>query len=217
MATSDLGGRRPKGENHLGSRRKCKRGTPGPLLPPKANSRSQSSGLEPATACLEGRRSRSRRSLDLHRHEGRFHTIFVHYERPGKRCRLILLMISAKGGAKISRQAVTLLSNFSLLSSALTTRQRKDVLPIPIYVSLKNRYTQEAGQGCISCLKQEPGTVFLLRPMEKDGRISGPSSAVNRMVVPAMSVPIAQSRQLFGEGEGQSHMSKRRRVCHGCA
>ena len=37
VARSDLGGRRPKGGNPLGSRREGKRGTPGPLLPPKAN------------------------------------------------------------------------------------------------------------------------------------------------------------------------------------
>ncbi|TMC88021.1 MAG: hypothetical protein E6J22_16450 [Chloroflexi bacterium] len=62
MASSDLGGRRPKGGNHLGSRREGKRGTPGPLLPPKANARSQSSGCERATACLEGSHTLATRS-----------------------------------------------------------------------------------------------------------------------------------------------------------
>ena len=34
---------------------------------------------------------------------------------------------------------------------------RKYVLTNHIYVSLKNRYTKETGQRCISCMKQEPG------------------------------------------------------------
>jgi len=51
VASSDLGGTWRKGGNHL----EGKRGTPGPLLPPKENSRSQSSGCQPATACLEGK------------------------------------------------------------------------------------------------------------------------------------------------------------------
>src|SRR2546421_1414858 len=37
VASSDLGETRRKGGNHPGSRREGKRGTPGPLLPPKAN------------------------------------------------------------------------------------------------------------------------------------------------------------------------------------
>ena len=62
VASSDLGGTRPKGGNPLGSRREGDRGTPGPLLPPKANARSQSSGCQRATACLEGRVSQKHRS-----------------------------------------------------------------------------------------------------------------------------------------------------------
>ncbi|SRR6266699_311754 len=65
VARSDLGGRRPKGRNPLGSRREGKRGAPDPLLPPKANLRSQSSGYKPATACLEGRSSQDRRPLPM--------------------------------------------------------------------------------------------------------------------------------------------------------
>jgi hypothetical protein len=65
VARSDLGGRRRKGGNHLGSRREGKRGTPGPLLPPMKNPRSQSSGCELVTACLEGRLSRWYRSLGI--------------------------------------------------------------------------------------------------------------------------------------------------------
>ena len=38
-------------------------------------------GLEPATACLEGRRLRYRRSLDLHRPYSRFYTVHVQCER----------------------------------------------------------------------------------------------------------------------------------------
>ncbi len=63
VASLDLGGRRPKGGNPLGSSRERQRGTPGPLLPPKANARSQPSGCEPATACLEGRWSQDHRLL----------------------------------------------------------------------------------------------------------------------------------------------------------
>ena len=62
VASSDLGGTRPKGGTPLGSRREGDRGTPGPLLPPKANARSQSSGCQRATACLEGRVSQKHRS-----------------------------------------------------------------------------------------------------------------------------------------------------------
>jgi hypothetical protein len=49
VASLDLGGRRRKGRNPLGSSRERKQGTPGPLLPPKANPRSQPSGCEPVT------------------------------------------------------------------------------------------------------------------------------------------------------------------------
>ena len=65
VARSDLGGTWRKGGNPLGSRREGKRGTPGPLLPPKENARSQSTGCEPATACLEGRWSQDRRLLPV--------------------------------------------------------------------------------------------------------------------------------------------------------
>ena len=44
-------------------------------------SRERETGLEPATACLEGRRSRSRRSPGLHRPYSRFHTIYLQCER----------------------------------------------------------------------------------------------------------------------------------------
>ena len=65
-------------------------------------------GLEPATACLEGRQSRSRRSPGLHRPYSRFHTIHLHYERAwqkmshaffspfGKTCHAILLVMHGK-------------------------------------------------------------------------------------------------------------------------
>jgi hypothetical protein len=61
VASSDLGGRRPKGGNPLASRRQCNRSTPGPLLPPEEKPRSQSSGCQPATARLKGRRSHARK------------------------------------------------------------------------------------------------------------------------------------------------------------
>src|SRR5258708_40182631 len=89
-------------------------------------------GLEPATACLEGRWLRSRRSLDLHRPYSRFHTIHVQRERDwqkmsrafftpfGKRCHVFLPMILAKDVANTLRQEVTLLSTLYLLSSPLT-------------------------------------------------------------------------------------------------
>jgi len=38
-------------------------------------------GLEPATACLEGRLSQDRRSPDLHRPYSRFYTIHKQCER----------------------------------------------------------------------------------------------------------------------------------------
>jgi hypothetical protein len=62
---SDPGGTRPKGGNHLGSRREGKRGTPGLLLPPKDHPRSSSSGCQPATACLQGRLLHSRRTFAM--------------------------------------------------------------------------------------------------------------------------------------------------------
>ena len=65
VARSDLGGTWRKGGNPLGSRREGKRGTPGPLLPPQEHARSQSTGCEPATACLEGRWSQDRRLLPV--------------------------------------------------------------------------------------------------------------------------------------------------------
>src|SRR2546421_5556814 len=95
MASSDLGGRRPKGGNPLGSRREGKRGTPGPLLPPKANPRSQPSGCEPTTAYLEGRRSHARRLVYIGLRAG-----FIRYTwkvgGPGKRCCVCFLRLSAK-------------------------------------------------------------------------------------------------------------------------
>jgi len=90
--------------------------------------RERETGLEPATACLEGRRSRSRRSLGPHRPYSRFYTIRMQCERAwqkmsraffmpfGKTCHVFLPMISAKAVANISRQAVTLLSTLYLLS-----------------------------------------------------------------------------------------------------
>ena len=75
--------------------RECKRGTTGPLLPPKANPRSQSSGCEPATACLQGRRSHARRLVYIGLRAG-----FIRYiwnvSEPGKRCHVFLLIIPAK-------------------------------------------------------------------------------------------------------------------------
>src|SRR6266516_1968134 len=95
VARSDLGGTWRKGGNPLGSRREGKRGTPGPLLPPKENSRSQSSGCEPATACLEGRLSHARHLVSIGLRAG-----FIRYtwqvSGPGKRCRLRFLLLSVK-------------------------------------------------------------------------------------------------------------------------
>src|SRR2546421_11796871 len=75
--------------------RECKRGTTGPLLPPKANPRSQSSGCEPATACLQGRRSHARRLVYIGLRAG-----FIRYiwnvSEPGKRCHVFLPIIPAK-------------------------------------------------------------------------------------------------------------------------
>jgi hypothetical protein len=85
-------------------------------------------GLEPATACLEGRRLRSRRSPGLHRPHSRFYKMYMQCERAwqkmsraffrafGKRCHVFLPMILAKDVANISRQEVTLLSKLYLLS-----------------------------------------------------------------------------------------------------
>jgi hypothetical protein len=49
--------------------------------PAQARSLPVAMGLEPATACLEGRRSRSRRSPALHRPHRRFHTMNMQCER----------------------------------------------------------------------------------------------------------------------------------------
>ena len=54
--------REPSGK-HLAKGRECKRAHSGPLPLAKDNPSNQSSALEPATACLEGRLSCSRRSL----------------------------------------------------------------------------------------------------------------------------------------------------------
>jgi hypothetical protein len=78
--------------------------------------------------CLEGRRSRSRRSFGLHRPYSRFYTIHMHCERAwqkmsrafftpfGKRCHVFLPVILAKDVANTLRQEVTLLSTLYLLS-----------------------------------------------------------------------------------------------------
>ncbi len=158
VASSDLGGTRPKGGNHLGSRREGKRGTPGPLLPPKENAKSQCSGCQPATACLEGRRLRSRRSPGLHWPHSRFHTVHVQCEQArenmsraffspfGKTCRVFLPVILAKDVASTSRQEVTLLTTLYLLSSPLTIRYRKYVLARRTLRFAKERVEKEQGQ-----------------------------------------------------------------------
>ncbi len=73
VATSDLGGtcRTKAGTiwqapgKGLGSRWERKRGTSGLLLPAKENLRSQCSGCQPVTACLEGRVSQNHRTLAM--------------------------------------------------------------------------------------------------------------------------------------------------------
>ena len=94
-------------------------------------------GLEPATACLEGRRLQYRRSLDLHRPDSRFHTIHSHCERAwqkmsraffsqfGKTCHVFLPSIPAKGVARNLRQEVTLLLTLYLISCSLAMISRK--------------------------------------------------------------------------------------------
>jgi hypothetical protein len=94
-------------------------------------------GLEPATACLEGRRLRSRRSLVLHRPYSRFHTVYVQCERPwqkmsrafftpfGKTCHVFLPLNLAKNVASNSGQAVTLLYKLYLIPSSLAMLSRK--------------------------------------------------------------------------------------------
>src|SRR5260370_41692242 len=94
-------------------------------------------GLDPATACLEGRRLRSRGSLAIHRPYSRFHTVHMHCERAwqkmsraffapfGKTCHVFLPLISAKDVASNSGQAVTLLYTLYLLSSSLAMFSRK--------------------------------------------------------------------------------------------
>ena len=67
VASSGLGGTWRKGGNPLGSNREGKRGTTRPLLPSKDHPRSQSSGCEPATACLGSRMSQDRRLLAINR------------------------------------------------------------------------------------------------------------------------------------------------------
>jgi len=83
--------------------------------------------LEPATACLEGRRLRSRRSFGLHRPYSRFYMIHMQCERAwqkllraffllfGKTCHAFLPLILAKHVANTLRQEVTLLSTLYLL------------------------------------------------------------------------------------------------------
>ena len=94
-------------------------------------------GLEPAIACLEGRRLRYHRSLDLHRPYSRFYTVHVQCERAwqkmsrsyfspfGKTCHVLLPMISAKDVTHISRQEVTLLNILYLVSSPLAIFSRQ--------------------------------------------------------------------------------------------
>src|SRR5207302_5317892 len=81
----------------------------------------------------------------LHRPEGRFHTIHMGGERAwqkmsrafftpfGKTCHVLLPMISAKDGAFILRQNVTILNKQYLLSFPLTLQQREEVLTIRMF------------------------------------------------------------------------------------
>jgi hypothetical protein len=110
--------------------------------------------FEPATACLEGRRLRSRRSLDLHRPYSRFHTVHVQCERAwqklsraffspvGKTCHVVLSLILAKDVASNSGQAVTLLYTLYLIPSSLAMFSRKEVLAIGIDASLEIGYAR---------------------------------------------------------------------------
>ena len=101
--------------------------------------------LEPATACLEGRRLRSRRSFGLHRPYSRFYTVHVQCERArqkmsraffsrfGKTCHVFFSAISAKNVARILGQAVTPLDTLYLIPSSLARLPRKEVLiPSPV-------------------------------------------------------------------------------------
>ncbi len=102
-----------------------------------ASDMERKTGREPATACLEGRQLRSRRSLDLYRPYSGFHTIHLHCERAwqkmsraffvplGKTCHVFLSLFLAKDVAHISRQNVTLLNTLYLLSSSLAMFSRK--------------------------------------------------------------------------------------------
>jgi len=84
-------------------------------------------GLEPATACLEGRLSHNRRSIGLHRPYSRFYTVHMQCERAwqkmsrafftpfGKTCHVFLPMMRGKDVANTLRQEVTLLSTLYLL------------------------------------------------------------------------------------------------------
>ena len=114
-------------------------------------------GLEPATACLEGRRLRSRRSLDLHRPDSRFHTVYLQCERAwqkmshaffspfGKTCHVVLALNLAKDVAHILRQEITLLDTLyrNLLSLAMVSR--KYVLPFVVVpcLSMDSRGSQD--------------------------------------------------------------------------
>jgi hypothetical protein len=78
-------------------------------------------GLEPATAFLEGRQLQYRRSLAIHRPYSRFHGICLHCERAwqkmsraifsplGQTCHVFMPAILAKDVAHISGQEITLL------------------------------------------------------------------------------------------------------------
>ena len=114
-------------------------------------------GLEPATACLEGRRLQNCRSAGLHRPDSRFYTVYVHCEWAwqktsraffspfGKTGHVVLPPIVAKDVANILWQEVTLLNTLYRISLSLAMLSRKEVLTVGVDASLEVRNAREAG------------------------------------------------------------------------
>ena len=106
-------------------------------------------GLEPATACLEGRVSHDRRSLPrkwLHKRlcenrlqceRARQKLSRAFFPPFGKTRHVILPLILAKNVARNSEQAVTLPYTLYLLSSLLAMFSRKEVLTTDVDASLE--------------------------------------------------------------------------------